>query len=63
MTMVWISAFEQPVTNEKDAIQAGLEGSEHYLDNIEHFSLLFLKDGHGVTSNNGRDQVYFNCFP
>ena len=34
MTMVWISAFEQPVTNEKDAIQAGLEGSEHYLDRI-----------------------------
>ena len=44
MTMVWRSAFEQAVTNEEDAIQAGSEGSEHYLDNIEHFSLLFLKD-------------------
>ena len=44
MTMGWRSAFEQAVTNEEVAIQAGSEGSEHYLDNIEHFSLLLLKN-------------------
>ena len=45
MTMVYVSAVGQAVTNEEDAIQAGSEGNEHYLDNIEeHFSLLFLKD-------------------
>ena len=48
MTMVWISAFEQPVTNEKDAIQAGLEGSEHYLDRI--MELLPTKEEVKLTS-------------
>ena len=37
-TLSWISALEQAVTNEEDAIQAGSEGSKHCLDNIEHFS-------------------------
>ena len=61
MTMGWRSAFEQAVTNEEVAIQAGSEGSEYYLDNVEIY--LLKREGLGASSNIGRDQGYFHLHP